>query len=351
VLDAMQAHPIVRVATGIAELDQRTNGGPRLRDLVAILGAPDAGKTTLAAHLADVMSAAGFIVGFIASDEDEESVTTRFAQRRNWSRADVDAREDFRDLREQMPAVHLYDLEWALEDVIEDLAERAANKPAVLIVDSLQTMNVGAAADGMGKADAIPLGLRFLRTAARVRRWLVIFTSEMVRGSYSGNGDRTAALASAKWSGDVEYSAKLMLALRNVDDSPDLLHVEISKSKICAKGEFHLRIDRAHQRLEAAEAPDKAERKQVKAQHDARELEQSATKLVKIVLSNPGIGTRTLHAKASVAGVGGRDRVDAVIEYCVDAGFIVDRPETHKSRIDHHYFVPSATEAGAAAAQ
>jgi hypothetical protein len=255
VLDRLAAQgPAIHIPTGLAQLDKLTGGGPRLGDLVAVLGAPDVAKTMLCVWLSDEWASRA-CVGLLAIDEDDEGIVTRLAQRRGWDRPEVERRERFDQLRGCMPSLHIYDGSWSLVAAIEDLAGRSAGRPVILICDSLQTIAEGSSTGDDTQAQAVSRTLAALRTAARDRRWLVVVTSEMVRSAYSGSGERTSTLAAGKWSGSIEYAAKLLLALKPIEGEPDLVKVEIAKNKLGPHGELHLRIDRASQNVTAEEAP------------------------------------------------------------------------------------------------
>lgn len=246
-----ESGPAIHVPTGLDALDALTGGGPRLGDVVFLLGAPDAGKTAFMIQLADVLSR-DYKVGVYCIDEDDEGVVSRLGQRRGWQRRDIEARENFVELASAMPPLLIYDGGWSLEKVCKDMHERGGQ---ILCVDSLQTLKM-AVDEKVSRTESISAAITTLRDVARVNRWLVIVTSEMVRGSYSGTGDRTAALAAGKWSGDIEYAAKVLLALRSVEGGDGVIHVECAKNKLGPHGEFHLALDRASQHLTVCEAPE-----------------------------------------------------------------------------------------------
>jgi hypothetical protein len=76
----------------------------------------------------------------------------------------------------------------------------------------------------------------------------------MTRSAYSGE-TRTNSLAAGKWSGSIEYAAKVLLALKPIEGEPDLVAVEVAKNKLGPHGEMRLRIDRARQTVTAEAAP------------------------------------------------------------------------------------------------
>jgi hypothetical protein len=253
VVDQLASHgPAIHIPTGLEALDKLTGGGPRLGDLVGILGAPDAAKTLLCVAFADhwVTQAC---VGMLCVDEDEEGIVTRLAQRRGWKRPEVERRERFGELRAKMPSLYIYDGAWRLEDAIDDLAKRSDDRPVILICDSLQTIaECSTDASDETQTHAVTRTLATLRTAARELRWLVVFTSEMVRAAYNGDA-RTSSLAAAKWSGSIEYASKLLLALRPIEGDLDHIEAEIAKNKLGPHGKLRLRLDRAAQKVSVAQ--------------------------------------------------------------------------------------------------
>jgi hypothetical protein len=338
ILEAMTAHPVVHAPTKIAKLDEMTGGGPRFHDLVSILGVPDGCKTMLLAQLADVYAESdSVIVGAVMFDEDDESFVTRLAQRRNWLRAEIEQRIELDDLGHRLPQIWIYDATWTLEESIVDLESRATGKRVVLCVDSLQTVNTRVAADAKSQAERVSATLRILKGAS-MRGWLVFFTSEKVRSAYSGIGEKTTTLASAKWSGDVEYASKIQIGVGNVPGDDDMLEVEVSKNKAGPRGKFFLRIDRAHQRLTECDAPKDPE---PSAKRD-RKAEGDSAKLLAVIVRHPGAGSRDLRRKSGL----GPASIDRALELLEQAGRIENRPEQHGQRSDAHYFAISQSSEG-----
>ncbi len=260
--------PLVHEPTGLASLDEFTGGGPVYGTRWYLLGAPDAGKTALLAQIADVYAERGLLVGMLAVDEEDGDLFTRFLQRRGIRRAECEARtaNDLRDMRfmvtDALSSVRFYSEEWAIEEAAEDLAAaaREAGKRAFLAVDSLQTVRGADEAELDSTRTVVTARVRAIREMATKHGLIVIATSEMTRSAYRNATSEVDDMAAAKESGAVEYSARVMLALRSIKGEADLLELRIAKNKHGPSAErIGLRIDRLTQTLTEAELPEETE--------------------------------------------------------------------------------------------
>jgi hypothetical protein len=75
-----------RLSTGFETLDEAVRGGIPLGRVVALLGAPGAGKTGLAVYLMCLWELAGCAVAYLAADEPAEGIITRIGQHDGCSR-------------------------------------------------------------------------------------------------------------------------------------------------------------------------------------------------------------------------------------------------------------------------
>ena len=318
---------LVHEPTGIAELDDLTGGGPVYGTRWYVAGAPDAGKTALLIQVVHAALLRGVAVGLLAVDEDPDDIVTRFAQRGGHSRKNCEVRDPdvVLEIRKELGKLPLriYDAGWTIESAAADLAafakERAASDQkghprgprAMLAIDSLQTVHcavdVQAEASGreLPEVSAVTARARAVRAVATRFRLIAIATSEQGRGSYRSNdpSQQTSALASAKWSGAVEYSARVLIALRTVPNHPDLVELEIAKNKHGPRDrKFHLKIDRASQTLfPAAFDPPEVTR------NDRDQLVKGAVvvdaaKVARVLESRPGIGVRDLRGAVKRPG-------------------------------------------------
>jgi hypothetical protein len=352
--------PLVHEPTGFAELDKRTGGGPVYGSRIYVMGAPDAGKTAMQVALAHTWARRGIVVGYHAVDEEAGDVVTRLAQRAGYQRRDCEERDailldDFARHIGVDDTLFIYDASWTIEAASNDLAQRATGRRIAYFGDSIQTLECEAE---RGPADARPKSIRecvsarviALRSAATRHRMIAIAASEMNRTAYRtvNAADEVNDLASAKESGAIEYSARILLALRNVpsDVAENVIECRIAKNKHGPTGAtpIYFAIDRTHMTLEETGAPDVPSKEDAAAARIDARLDRDAPALVKLVLDAPGIGMTQLRAKAHAAKLGGREVFSALLQHALDIGLIVDRSTERGKVVDHHFFVPSAAD-------
>src|SRR5690606_3838430 len=120
----------------------------------------------------------------------------------------------------------------------------------------------------LSEVAAVTARVRAIRVVASAHRLIALATSEMGRGAYrSGDPDQqTSTMASAKWSGAVEYSARVLLGLRSVAGETDLVELDLAKNKHGPRDRHvYLRIDRNAQALwEVAYEPPTPEERSAK---------------------------------------------------------------------------------------
>jgi KaiC/GvpD/RAD55 family RecA-like ATPase len=347
---------LIHEPTGIAELDELTGGGPVYGTRWYLAGAPDAGKTALLIQVVHEALRRGVVVGLLAVDEDPDDIVTRFAQRGGHSRTNCEIRDpavvaQMREALGNLP-LRIYDASWTIESAAADLAafakQRAQSDPkghprgprAMLAIDSLQTVtcaaDVQAEANGreLPEVSAVTVRTRAIRSVATKFRLIAIATSEQGRGSYRSNdpNQQTSALASAKWSGAVEYSARVLIALRPVPNHPDLVELEIAKNKHGPRDrKFHLKIDRATQTLRAVayDAP-----QLVRADRDdvaKGRVVTDAAKLVRVLEAKGELNARDLRSEVLAATGIGSDRARAALALLGDA--VTSRPGPRNAKL------------------
>jgi KaiC/GvpD/RAD55 family RecA-like ATPase len=318
---------LVHEPTGFAKLDELTGGGPVYGTRWYIAGAPDAGKTAWLIQVAHQLAARGVAVGLLAVDEEAGDIVTRLAQRVGYHRSDCEYR--YPDALDAIGAaladlpIRIYDAEWTIEGAAGDLgafaAARAAADPAthphgpraLLCIDSLQTVRCDAealATRETSEVAAVTARVRAIRNVATKYRLITITTSELGRGSYS-SGDpakQTPTIAGGKWSGAIEYSARVLLGLRSVPGESDLLDLEVAKNKHGPLDHVHLRIDRRSQALwEVAYEPEPESDRDSEREARARSRATRDAGVAALVLAErPGIVRRELEAAVRAAGVG-----------------------------------------------
>jgi replicative DNA helicase len=330
------AGPMVHEPTGIARLDELTGGGPVYGTRWYLSGAPDAGKTALLVQIAHVYAQRGVCVGLLAVDEEAGDLTSRVAQRLGYTRQHCELRDplvlaDMRAALTELP-LRLYDASWTIEAAAANLAEHARTRGmrAMLGVDSLQTVRCAAeatAARELSDVAAVTARVHAIRDVATRHQLIAIATSEMGRGAYR-SGDptqQTSTLAASKWSGAVEYSARVLLGLKSVPGETDLIELEIAKNKHGPRAErLHLRIDRGSQTLTSSSyEPPPADEQNVHQTDRARQrIVSDAVTVVRLLEASPGMGVRELRAAARADSGAGHERVTDAIALLADAVLI-----------------------------
>lgn len=242
----------VRLISGFPTLDRITRGGLPTGKLVAIGGAPGAGKTFVLVQWAFDFLSRGVHVGMLACDEDADGLLIRFGQllgidRRALEDGDVTAKQTLAEWARCVP-LSLWDGdedEMTLEDASQALRASAGSAPSVLLVDSLQTVRVEGP-HGQTPRERIDAVVKASKHAAKVDRHLVIATSELARGAYRSKDTSEAIndLAAFKESGGIEYGIGLALVLRSRKGSNDLVDASVPKNRFGGeKSAFALRLN------------------------------------------------------------------------------------------------------------
>ena len=270
--------PLIHQATCFDELNRATSGGPVFGSRWYVMGAPDASKTLLLTQLAHIWSEAGVTVGMLAVDEEDEDLVTRIAQRTappewngaHFQRGHCEGRDSkILDLMQKHLAnstIVFYGDDCTIEDAARDLAELATirGQRAILMVDSIQTVECSSVRMSMSKdvstREKITSNVRAIRSCASEHKMLVMCTSEMNRSAYKAIGKAEQNdMAAAKESGAIEYSARVMLALRNVQEEDNCIEVKVIKNKHGPSfphlEPFYLSIDRHTQWLHSRTPP------------------------------------------------------------------------------------------------
>ncbi|MEO6595761.1 MAG: DnaB-like helicase C-terminal domain-containing protein [Planctomycetota bacterium] len=327
--------------TGIGKFDAMTGGGPAYGTRMFLLGAPDAGKTALLLQIADNYLQRGIAVGLLGVDEEPGDLLQRILQRRGWTRGQCE-RRDSRDLagmrgRVEALPLRLYDSTWTIEAAAADLAAFAKEQGlcAMLGVDSIQTAGSAIEAQDGSRYEAVTHRVQALRKVADEYRLIAIATSEMSRSSYrtAVSTDTTNDMAAAKESGAVEYSGRIIVSLRNIENESDLVELRVVKNK---HGPSHrreeqgivLRIDRARQELvetDYEQAHGDPQNEARSARRDRQTIEDAA-RLACVITKHAGTAARRIEeiVSASTPGRMGHTRFGAARGMLADA--IVERP-------------------------
>jgi hypothetical protein len=340
--------PLVHEPTGIGALDRATDGGPVYGTRWYLSGAPDAGKTALLVHIAHAYADRGIAVGLLAVDEEPGDIVTRFAQRTGFTRRQCERRDE--DDLERIDAalarlpLRLYSSEWTIEAAARDLAAYAVEQGtgAMLGIDSVQTVRcdaeTGAELSPQASVDARAFAIRKL---AHEHRLIAIATSEMARAAYRSKQtrDNIDPMAASKWSGAIEYQARVLVSLRSVKDHPDLIELELPKNKhrVGPAESIYLEIDRASQRLDASDyVPPVSESAEGKAAAKAAEREEKVEAAIPRLLSALVQAHTPITSQAALkAMVSGSGALRAeVVGACMGRGLIA-KDETGAYRIVH----------------
>ena len=165
-LAEVESAAVGRAPTGTAELDRVLGGGLVPGSLVLIGGDPGIGKSTLVLQVAMALAARGETVLYVAGEESESQVRMRAAR------------------LGEVPAPLLILCETDLEAVLE---ASASTRPAVLIVDSIQTMARGGLEGGPGSVSQVrECGLGLLHFAKATNTLVLLVGHVTKEGAVAG---------------------------------------------------------------------------------------------------------------------------------------------------------------------
>lgn len=226
------------VTTGLASLDKALNGGLQPQRLMILLGAPGKGKTTLANQIAEHVANAGRPVVYVTMEDPSWALLAKTVARigdldygavMRGQKALKDKIDDtLATLNDRWSASRLLYIEQSGRLNLATLRDQAAahfarygskndGGPGLLVVDYLQraaraTMPGGVQSELRLAVSALTDQLRDL---ARALDCTVLALGSQNRGGY-GNG--ASALASAKESGDIEYSCDVLAAIGEMSE-------------------------------------------------------------------------------------------------------------------------------------
>lgn len=242
-------------------LTTATRGGIGPGKIIAVGGAPGAGKTSLFMNQALAWARAGVLVGILAADEDADGLLIRIGQQLGIDRGALErgypvARAELAAALEELPNLILVDSEEEVGATIDALAEelvlrRQPNQLAVMILDSLQTvqpeMDERQARDVRERVDTV---VKTMKRLARRQRLAFVATSEVSRGSYNtaDKNRQTSPLAAFKESGGIEYGVAVALVMAKVknDDGSYEIEVTVAKNRLGGHDDlpvFHLSMN------------------------------------------------------------------------------------------------------------
>jgi replicative DNA helicase len=245
------------VGTSLAGLDTLLGGGLEPQRLMVLLGAPGGGKTTLANQIAVHAADSGRPVLYVTSEDLPFTLLAKTLARQGQISytAVLKGYEDqkgkleqvLRTYQESRAATRLRYLDATMGTTLSTIRERAAahfeqfkdGGNGLLVVDYLQRLARGLSAYRAGRQDlrlAVTALAEELRGMATGLDCCVMALAAQHRAS--GYGAAKNALASGKESGDIEYTADVMMALG--DDEMRPVQVPWLQAKV-------LRVDKNRQ--------------------------------------------------------------------------------------------------------
>lgn len=350
------------VKTGLAGFDRACDeGGLETGTLMVLLGGPGSKKTGALTQLLDVVTRDGCAGLLMAFDERSPKIVTRLGQRMGLSRRGL---RDKGEAGQATRALHR-ERERALKRTLRIVCRRNKNdartieeahlelvrmhaqsqcRARVLLIDSLQTVKCAAsealeASDTRGRIDAkMDKLLDFTATGT-----IVIIVSETKRTFYSsGEGnkriEKDAVLGAAKESGDIEYSADVIVGLVRDKEDDDLVELVVAKSRIGREPRLKLRWDRDRATLSELE-PEEAQAQATRAAESPRdtarkvETDEVSRLIVDALRRDPGMTDRELCAAINK----GRPKVDIALAGLIRRGVIV---KTKRGKRNEHELAP-----------
>lgn len=255
--EAGELGDIVGVPTGFSRLDRLLNG--LQTGLYVLAGAPSVGKTTFLVQVADQVAASAAVLLVSFENPRENLVVKSLARLSRRDCLDLErGRVPLKDLhraweRYRPLARRLYLADGGAHVTLEWLATQvrrireAHGGQCVVMVDYLQKMLVNLpGATTKDRADQLAMGMRTLSRELEVP--LLTISSQSRLGYQGGAGPRVSTLATLKESGEIEYSADVVLHLRPSEPNDARPHsgrsrpvwLDIEKNRYGEKGEVAL---------------------------------------------------------------------------------------------------------------
>jgi KaiC/GvpD/RAD55 family RecA-like ATPase len=256
--DQIGAPPIERLATGVVTLDSSMHGGIPCPRLVVMGGAPGACKTSFAIAIAHANAERGVPCAILAADEGRDGVVMRIAQRKGIVAArlqDGEGNAAVRRVAWEQAAALVGVLPMLIEEGDEDhvtvefmaewLSKIANGKPAILVVDSVQTVRTSETKEDDSIRARVDAVIRALKKIAKKHNLLVIAISEVGRGWYRNKGEQVNPMAAFKESGGIEYAAATAIVFSHVKDNENAFDAVMPKNRGYRREPFRLELDRA----------------------------------------------------------------------------------------------------------
>lgn len=265
--------------TGLASLDKALSGGLEQDRLVVLLGAPGSGKTTLINQIVNHTADAGRPVLYVTSEDAPMTLLAKTIARRGqieysavqygWRSEQQKINMAFTAYKEQKSARLLRYMDATSGTTLAAIAETAeqhfsthqaeATGAPILVVDYLQRLARG---EGLGTdlRSSITVYTERLRALACELHCTVVVLCAMNRASGYHAGNST--IASAKESGDIDYTADVIIAIGeevgSMDPAPGLrrwmLRIDKNRQGSVTYDSTHIALDWYASRQQFTEA-------------------------------------------------------------------------------------------------
>jgi replicative DNA helicase len=223
---------IPTVGTSLSELDNILGGGLEPQRLMVLLGAPGGGKTTLANQIACSAAMAGRPVLFVSSEEPPFSLLSKTLARigkipytdvlKGYDHSMAKIEKVFSAYQETLAASHLAYMDITMGGTLE-MIERGSEKlfeqfksggNGILIIDYLQNFARQLLAYRNGKQDlrlaVTEIATRLRSIASSLDCTVITLASQHRASQYDATKN---ALATGKESGDIEYTADVVMSI------------------------------------------------------------------------------------------------------------------------------------------
>lgn len=227
-------------STGFAQLNEILSGGIEAKRLVVVLGAPNTGKTTFVHQISDHVADSGRPVLYVTSEDGPSELMAKTLARigsinytavlKGYESEEKKINLALTRQQDRLSTDRLRYLDASSGITMDIIREKAREHftrydeahgggPGVLVVDYLQRVARSIKARSSLSSDlreVVTMLTEQLRALANELNCGVIVIASQHRGGYK-RGEDSSSLASAKESGDIEYTADVLMALSEDD--------------------------------------------------------------------------------------------------------------------------------------